>query len=63
MLTALVLLIIWGVLQNLDAALTLPSIAGIILTMGMAVDANVLVFERTFHYFISHPSVIVCFKH
>jgi SecD/SecF fusion protein len=40
------LLIIWGVLQNLGAALTLPSIAGIILAMGMAVDANVLVFER-----------------
>ncbi|MBS0622774.1 MAG: protein translocase subunit SecD [Verrucomicrobia bacterium] len=40
------LLIMWGVLQNLDAALTLPGIAGIILTMGMAVDANVLVFER-----------------
>lgn len=40
------LLIMWGILQNLDAALTLPGIAGIILTMGMAVDANVLVFER-----------------
>jgi len=40
------LLIIWGVLQNLGAALTLPSIAGIILALGMAVDANVLVFER-----------------
>lgn len=40
------LLIIWGVLQNLGAALTLPGIAGIVLTMGMAVDANVLVFER-----------------
>lgn len=40
------LLIIWGVLQNIDAALTLPLIAGIVLTIGMAVDANVLVFER-----------------
>jgi len=40
------LLIMWGVLQNLDAALTLPGIAGIVLTIGMAVDANVLVFER-----------------
>lgn len=38
--------IMWGVLQNLDAALTLPTIAGIVLTIGMAVDANVLVFER-----------------
>lgn len=40
------ILIMWGVLQNLDAALTLPTIAGIVLTIGMAVDANVLVFER-----------------
>jgi SecD/SecF fusion protein len=40
------LLITWGVLQNLGAALTLPGIAGIVLTIGMAVDANVLVFER-----------------
>ncbi|MFZ0564659.1 MAG: protein translocase subunit SecD [Chlamydiales bacterium] len=40
------LLIIWAALQNLDAALTLPGIAGIILAIGMSVDANVLVFER-----------------
>lgn len=40
------LLILWGVLQNLNAALTLAGIAGIILTVGMAVDANVLIFER-----------------
>lgn len=38
--------IMWGVLQNLGAAITLPAIAGIVLTIGMAVDANVLVFER-----------------
>jgi SecD/SecF fusion protein len=40
------LLVMWGVLQNLNAILTLSGIAGIILTIGMAVDANVLVFER-----------------
>ncbi len=40
------LLIMWGTLQNLQATLTLSGIAGIILTVGMAVDANVLVFER-----------------
>lgn len=40
------LLIIWGVLQNLGAAITLPNLAGIILAVGMSVDANVLVFER-----------------
>lgn len=40
------LLIMWGVFQNIGAALTLPGIAGIVLTIGMAVDANVLVYER-----------------
>ncbi len=40
------LLIIWATLQNLEATMTLAGIAGIILTLGMAVDANVLVFER-----------------
>jgi SecD/SecF fusion protein len=37
---------IMGVLASLGAALTLPGIAGIVLTLGMAVDANVLIFER-----------------
>lgn len=40
------LLIMWGVLQSIGAALTLPGIAGIVLTIAMAVDANVLIFER-----------------
>jgi SecD/SecF fusion protein len=40
------LLIMWATLQNLEATMTLAGIAGIILTVGMAVDANVLVFER-----------------
>ena len=35
-----------GILTILEATLTLPGIAGIILTVGMAVDANVLIFER-----------------
>ncbi|MFN8690477.1 MAG: protein translocase subunit SecF, partial [Cyclobacteriaceae bacterium] len=37
---------ILGILAQLDSALTLPGIAGIVLTMGMAVDANVLIYER-----------------
>ena len=37
---------IFGVLSSIGATLTLPGIAGIVLTIGMAVDANVLVFER-----------------
>ncbi len=40
------LLILWATLQNIGASLSLAGIAGIILTVGMAVDANVLVFER-----------------
>lgn len=37
---------ILGILANLSAALTLPGIAGIVLTIGMSIDANVLIFER-----------------
>ena len=40
------LFLIMGALSVLQATLTLPGIAGIVLTIGMAVDANVLVFER-----------------
>ena len=38
--------VIISILSILQATLTLPGIAGIVLTMGMAVDANVLIFER-----------------
>jgi preprotein translocase subunit SecD len=38
--------LILAVLSAIGATLTLPGIAGIVLTMGMAVDANVLIFER-----------------
>jgi len=37
---------IMGILAQLSAALTLPGIAGIVLTIGMSIDANVLIFER-----------------
>ncbi|RLD38306.1 MAG: protein translocase subunit SecDF [Bacteroidetes bacterium] len=37
---------IFGVLASLQAVLTLPGIAGIVLTVGMAVDANVIIYER-----------------
>ncbi|MCG8358721.1 MAG: protein translocase subunit SecD, partial [Kiloniellales bacterium] len=40
------LVLIMGALSVLQATLTLPGIAGIVLTIGMAVDANVLIFER-----------------
>ncbi|MCK9562297.1 MAG: protein translocase subunit SecDF [Bacteroidales bacterium] len=38
--------LIFGVLASLGAALTLPGIAGLVLTIGMSVDANVIIYER-----------------
>jgi|TARA_B110000438_G_scaffold11684_1_gene11541 protein-export membrane protein SecD len=55
----LVLLI--GVLTVLEATLTLPGIAGIILTVGMAVDANVLIFERIKEEMKTEKSIIHAF--
>lgn len=50
--------LIFAVLSTLQATLTLPGIAGIVLTIGMAVDANVLIFERIREEFASGRSVI-----
>jgi SecD/SecF fusion protein len=41
-----IILTLLGILAGFQATLTLPGIAGIVLTMGMAVDANVLIYER-----------------
>ena len=41
------IILIFGILAGLGAVLTLPGLAGIVLTIGMSVDANVLIFERT----------------
>ena len=61
--TALIanLLMLTGVLTILEATLTLPGIAGIILTVGMAVDANVLIFERIREELKTEKSVIHAF--
>ncbi|HEY5228092.1 MAG TPA: protein translocase subunit SecD [Opitutaceae bacterium] len=40
------LIVILGVMANIGATMTLPGLAGIVLTIGMAVDANILIFER-----------------
>ena len=40
------LVIVMGTLASIDATLTLPGIAALVLTIGMAVDANILIFER-----------------
>jgi len=42
----LLLILAFMIIPGIDATLTMPGIAGIILTMGMAVDSNVLIFER-----------------
>jgi len=61
--TALIanLLMLTGILTILEATLTLPGIAGIILTVGMAVDANVLIFERIKEELKTEKSVIHAF--
>ncbi len=61
--TALIanLLMLIGVLTILEATLTLPGIAGIILTVGMAVDANVLIFERIREELKTEKSIIHAF--
>ena len=50
-----------GILTILEATLTLPGIAGIILTVGMAVDANVLIFERIKEELKTEKSIIHAF--
>jgi len=55
------LLMLVGFLTLLEATLTLPGIAGIILTVGMAVDANVLIFERIKEELLKEKSNIQAF--
>tara|TARA_B100001123_G_scaffold337956_2_gene382423 strand:+ start:207 stop:1760 length:1554 start_codon:yes stop_codon:yes gene_type:complete len=55
------LILLLGILTLLEATLTLPGIAGIILTVGMAVDANVLIFERIKEEMKTEESVIYSF--
>ena len=55
------LLMLIGILTLLEATLTLPGIAGIILTVGMAVDANVLIFERIKEELKTEKSIIHAF--
>ena len=55
------LIMLLGILTILEATLTLPGIAGIILTVGMAVDANVLIYERIKEELKTEKSVIHAF--
>ena len=55
------LFLLLGLLTLFEATLTLPGIAGVILTVGMAVDANVLIFERIKEEMKSENSLIHAF--
>ena len=55
------LIMLVGILTILEATLTLPGIAGIILTVGMAVDANVLIFERIREELKTEKSIVHAF--
>ena len=55
------LFLLVGILTIFEATLTLPGIAGIILTVGMAVDANVLIFERIKEESIKEKNNIIAF--
>ena len=55
------LFLLVGILTLFEATLTLPGIAGIILTVGMAVDANVLIFERIKEEIQSEKNQILAF--
>ena len=61
--TALILnlLLLIGILTLFEATLTLPGIAGIILTVGMAVDANVLIFERIKEEKLNEKNQVIAF--
>ena len=55
------LFLLVGILTLFEATLTLPGIAGIILTVGMAVDANVLIFERIKEEVKNEKNYIIAF--
>jgi len=55
------LFLLIGILTLFEATLTLPGIAGIILTVGMAVDANVLIFERIKEEYTGEKNNIIAF--
>lgn len=54
-------IIFWGILAGLKTALTLPGIAGIVLTIGIAVDANVLIFARIKEEMLKGKSKVASF--
>ncbi|MAV48761.1 MAG: protein translocase subunit SecD [Pelagibacteraceae bacterium] len=55
------LILLLGILTLIEATLTLPGIAGIILTVGMAVDANVLIYERIKEELLIEKNIMIAF--
>ena len=53
---------IFGIMDSIDATLTLPGIAGIVLSMAMAVDANVIIYERTKEELFRGKSILEAYK-
>ncbi len=53
---------IFGIMDSMDATLTLPGIAGIVLTMAMAVDTNVIIYERTKEELFAGKNIIEAYK-
>jgi SecD/SecF fusion protein len=56
-------LLAYAFLLGLGSTLTLPGLAGFVLAIGMAIDANVLVFERAREEYAAYPSPRVCVAH
>jgi preprotein translocase subunit SecD len=50
--------LVFGILSSFQATLTLPGIAGIVLTIGMAVDANILIYERIREEYLQGRSIL-----
>lgn len=53
---------IFGIMDSLDATLTLPGIAGIVLSMALAVDANVIIYERTKEELFRGKNILDAYK-
>ena len=53
---------IFGIMDSIDATLTLPGIAGIVLSMAMAVDTNVIIYERTKEELFAGKNILEAYK-
>ena len=53
---------IFGIMDSVDATLTLPGIAGIVLSMAMAVDTNVIIYERTKEELFAGKTILEAYK-